>query len=65
MWKKYENIQANDTFAGMGRFREAVLVLEEGLKMDPFSAALKRHLDAATRGILAELLAGCRLPSYD
>ena len=44
----------------MGRFREAAVVLEEGLKIDPFSAALKCHLDAATRGNLADLLAGCK-----
>ena len=44
--------------AGLKRFREASLVLEEGLKIDPFNAALKAILDEANQGVLGDILAG-------
>ena len=50
---------------GLNRFREASLVLEEGLKIDPFNAALKSALDEANQGILGDILAGLssKMPS--
>ena len=45
-------------YIGLGRFREASLVLEEGLKIDPFNVDLKAALDDATQGVLADILAG-------
>ena len=44
--------------AGMGRHREAALVLEEGSKMDPLNAQMRLQLEAATQGILKDLLEG-------
>lgn len=43
---------------GLGRFREASLVLEEGLKIDPFNPGLKIALDRATQGVLSDILEG-------
>ena len=34
------------------------MVLEEGLKMDPFNPYIKLQLEAATQGSLADLLEG-------
>lgn len=42
----------------MGRHREASLVLEEGSKMDPLNCQIRTHLEAATQGVLRDLLAG-------
>ena len=49
--------------SGLKRFREAALVLEEGLRMDPFHPALKEQLDTATQGVVADLLQGKTLSS--
>ena len=45
-------------YSGLRRFREASLVLEEGLKTDPFNPAIKAALDDATQNMLADILAG-------
>ena len=42
----------------MGRHREASLVLEEASKMDPLNCQIRLHLEAATQGVLKDLLAG-------
>jgi hypothetical protein len=42
----------------MGRFREAHLVLEEGLHVDPLNDSLKTRLEKATQGLLKDLLEG-------
>ena len=44
--------------AGLGRHREAALALEEGLRLDPFDWPLKQALEAATQGILRDLVEG-------
>lgn len=46
----------------MGRHREASLVLEEASKMDPLNCQIRLHLEAATQGVLKDLLAGVLLP---
>ena len=43
---------------GLQRYREASLVLEQGLEMDPFNPAIKAQLEVATQGVLADLLQG-------
>lgn len=48
--------------AGLKRHREASLVLEEGLKIDPFHISLKAALDEATNGVLSDILAGAKKP---
>lgn len=47
----------------MGRHREASLVLEEASKMDPLNCQIRLHLEAATQGVLKDLLAGVFLLS--
>ena len=42
----------------MQRYREAALVLEQGLDIDPFHAGIKAHLEKATQGIFKDLLDG-------
>ncbi len=49
--------------AGLGRHREAALALEEGLRMDPFDWPLKQALEAATQGIVRDLVEGVFLAS--
>lgn len=48
--------------AGLKRYREAIVVLEEGLKLDPFNPYIKVELEVATQGNLADLLEGLPLP---
>ena len=43
---------------GLGRFREASMTAEAGLKLDPFNLALKLASEQATQGILKDLLEG-------
>ena len=44
--------------AGMGQYRAASLVLEEGCKLDPLDGPMRLQLEAATQGILRDLLEG-------
>ncbi|KAK9836334.1 hypothetical protein WJX81_006453 [Elliptochloris bilobata] len=44
--------------SGMGRHREAALALEEGLRLDAFDWPLKQALEAATQGIVRDLVEG-------
>jgi hypothetical protein len=44
--------------AGLGRHREAALVLEEGSKIDPLNGQMRLHLQAATQGVLKDLVEG-------
>ena len=49
---------SNQSCTGLKRFREAALVLEEGLRVDPFDKAIKHHLETASNGIMRDLLEG-------
>ncbi|BDA48465.1 Protein arginine N-methyltransferase 7 [Coccomyxa sp. Obi] len=51
-------MQKGAALMGMGRHREASLVLEEASKMDPLNCQIRLHLEAATQGILKDLLEG-------
>ncbi len=44
--------------SGLQRYREAALVLEQGLEIDPFHPGVKQNLEAATQGIFRDLLDG-------
>lgn len=44
--------------AGLERYREASLIAEQGLKLDPFNLDLKQASEEATQGILKDLLSG-------
>ena len=48
--------------AGMGQYRAASLVLEDGCKMDPLHGQMRLHLETATQGIFRDLLEGALLP---
>ena len=50
-------------YAGMGQYRAASLVLEDGCKMDPLHGQMRLHLETATQGIFRDLLEGALLPS--
>ena len=45
----------------MRRYREAALALEDGLRFDPFYLPMRLALDAATAGILRDLVEGVAL----
>ena len=47
--------------AGMGQYRGASLVLEEGCKMDPLHGQMRLHLETATQGFFRDLLEGALL----
>ena len=53
-----QHFLSTQTCTGLKRFREAALVLEEGLRMDPFDKTIKHHLEAASNGIMRDLLEG-------
>ena len=42
----------------MGQYRAASLVLEDGCKLDPLNGPMRLQLEAATQGILRDLLEG-------
>ena len=48
--------------AGMRQYRAALLVLEEGCRMDPLHGQMRLHLETATQGIFRDLLEGALLP---
>ena len=58
-----EQVNVLGACTGLGRHREAALALEEGLRLDPFDWPLKQALEAATQGILRDLVEGAS-PSH-
>ncbi|GMH43344.1 hypothetical protein BSKO_11266 [Bryopsis sp. KO-2023] len=51
-------LRKGSALLGLKRHREASLVFQEGLKVDPFNLDIKQGLDQATNGMLKDLLEG-------
>ena len=50
--------------AGQGRHREATLVLEQGAEFAPLNGQMRLQLEAATRGVLRDLVEGAHTKNY-
>ena len=47
-----------EALIGLGRYREAIPIFQEGLRHDPFAEEMKEGLEAATQGVLDLIVSG-------
>ncbi len=50
--------------AGLMRFKEAAMTLDEGLRLDPLSSSMQQLHAEASRGMLGDLLEGTHLTVF-